>query len=394
MKQTILSIIALFCCAIAAQAQDVIVKRDGSTILTKVLEVNQSDIKYKKFSNQNGPTYTINKSEVMSINYEGGDKDTFEEAAQPAKQETEGKQQIIEAKPAVDNAEIISRYNRTYEHGEAIKDKDKPAKEGLCILGVKEKSVLSSEDIVIEFRQEPYISHYRAATACYNLMNRYKVVLFNKTDSILYVDLGNTFRVMANGTSYTYYDNSQTTVTKGSGSGISANIGAIAGAVGIGGTVGALANGFNVGGGNSSSTSKTFSKQRIISIPPHGRVPIEEHKVVMVSANKSETISEGEVFLCGYLKNAMPSIMRGAKYFYTEYNSPYYADYTISYSKTPDFANMYLVKSTVYLRELIGAWTDGDWYEQWRKAATPQQMRKYIPDYNDYTIVGAFGYVK
>ena len=37
-------------------AQDVVVKKDGSTILAKVLEVNQDNIKYKKFSNQNGPT--------------------------------------------------------------------------------------------------------------------------------------------------------------------------------------------------------------------------------------------------------------------------------------------------------------------------------------------------
>ena len=47
------------------EAQDVIVKRDGSTILAKVLEMNQDNIKYKKFSNQNGPTYTINLSDVM-----------------------------------------------------------------------------------------------------------------------------------------------------------------------------------------------------------------------------------------------------------------------------------------------------------------------------------------
>ena len=39
-------------------AQDVIVKRDGSSIISKVLEVNTDDVKYKKFSNLNGPTYT------------------------------------------------------------------------------------------------------------------------------------------------------------------------------------------------------------------------------------------------------------------------------------------------------------------------------------------------
>ena len=59
------------------QAQDVIVKKDGSTILSKVLEVNTADIKYKKFSNLNGPTYTIDKSDILAINYENGEKDDF-----------------------------------------------------------------------------------------------------------------------------------------------------------------------------------------------------------------------------------------------------------------------------------------------------------------------------
>ena len=57
MKQ--LLFVTFFFCSLCLSAQDVIVKRDGSTILSKVLEVNKTDIKYKKFSNLNGPTYTI-----------------------------------------------------------------------------------------------------------------------------------------------------------------------------------------------------------------------------------------------------------------------------------------------------------------------------------------------
>ena len=67
----------LLICSANISAQDVIVKKDGSTIISKVLEVTIADIKYKKFSNQNGPTYTISKSDVMAINYENGEKDVF-----------------------------------------------------------------------------------------------------------------------------------------------------------------------------------------------------------------------------------------------------------------------------------------------------------------------------
>ena len=72
-----LLILLFVLCSGAASAQDVIVKKDGSTILSKVLEVGQSEIKHKKFDNQDGPTYTIKKSELQSINYQNGAKDTF-----------------------------------------------------------------------------------------------------------------------------------------------------------------------------------------------------------------------------------------------------------------------------------------------------------------------------
>ncbi len=61
-------------------AQDVIVKKDGTTILSKVIEIGSTEVKYKKFSNQNGPTYTITKAEIQAINYENGEKDSFNDA--------------------------------------------------------------------------------------------------------------------------------------------------------------------------------------------------------------------------------------------------------------------------------------------------------------------------
>lgn len=54
-------------------AQDVIVKKDGSTLLSKVLEINSLEIKYKKWSNLEGPIYTIDKKEVSTINYQNGE---------------------------------------------------------------------------------------------------------------------------------------------------------------------------------------------------------------------------------------------------------------------------------------------------------------------------------
>ena len=66
---------------VTAVSQDVILKKDNTTILSKVLEVTSTEIKYKKWSNQDGPTYSISRSEVVSINYQNGDVDRFNDNA-------------------------------------------------------------------------------------------------------------------------------------------------------------------------------------------------------------------------------------------------------------------------------------------------------------------------
>ena len=72
-------IISLICITSIAQAQDVIVKKDNSTILSKVTKIGETEIEYKKWTNLDGPTYAISRSEVISINYQNGEVDKFDE---------------------------------------------------------------------------------------------------------------------------------------------------------------------------------------------------------------------------------------------------------------------------------------------------------------------------
>ncbi len=71
----------LLCIAGMAMAQDVIVMKDQSTIMSKVLEITSTEIKYKKWDNQDGPLYSVSRSEIMSINYENGEVEFFTETA-------------------------------------------------------------------------------------------------------------------------------------------------------------------------------------------------------------------------------------------------------------------------------------------------------------------------
>lgn len=56
-------------------AQDTIALANKQTILCKILEVGSSEIKYKKWSNPEGPTYTTAISDILSISYQNGEKE-------------------------------------------------------------------------------------------------------------------------------------------------------------------------------------------------------------------------------------------------------------------------------------------------------------------------------
>ena len=58
-------------------AQDVITNKNGDETKAKVIEVGQTEIKYKKYTNLNGPIFTVSKSEVFMIKYENGEKEVF-----------------------------------------------------------------------------------------------------------------------------------------------------------------------------------------------------------------------------------------------------------------------------------------------------------------------------
>lgn len=77
MTKSIFTLLALISISITAFSQDVITKKSGEDIQAKILEINQIDVKYKKFDNQNGPTFTLLKSDILIIRYENGTKDIF-----------------------------------------------------------------------------------------------------------------------------------------------------------------------------------------------------------------------------------------------------------------------------------------------------------------------------
>jgi TM2 domain-containing membrane protein YozV/uncharacterized protein YccT (UPF0319 family) len=59
---------------------DVIILKNGQEIQAKVLEVGQTEIKYKNCDNLSGPTFSKNKSEIFMIKYPNGTNTLMEES--------------------------------------------------------------------------------------------------------------------------------------------------------------------------------------------------------------------------------------------------------------------------------------------------------------------------
>lgn len=78
MKSIFFSLFLLLSCT-NLFAQDTIVKRNSEIIIAKILEINPTDVKFKKFNFLDGPTYTESKSGIKMIVYVSGEKDEFEE---------------------------------------------------------------------------------------------------------------------------------------------------------------------------------------------------------------------------------------------------------------------------------------------------------------------------
>jgi hypothetical protein len=79
MKRIFFIILTLGLFTSSVFSQDIITKKTGEDISVKISEVTQTEIKYKKFDNLEGPIFSILKSDVLMIRYENGTKDIFNE---------------------------------------------------------------------------------------------------------------------------------------------------------------------------------------------------------------------------------------------------------------------------------------------------------------------------
>jgi hypothetical protein len=76
--------VALLWSAGVAWSQDIIILKNAEEIKALVLEVGISEVKYKRYENASGPTYTLLKSDIFMIKYGNRTSDTFGQTYSPA----------------------------------------------------------------------------------------------------------------------------------------------------------------------------------------------------------------------------------------------------------------------------------------------------------------------
>lgn len=106
--------------ALSAWANDLIVSVKSERIDAIIQEVSDTEVRYKKASNPNGPTFVMKTSDVATIIYANGDVQAFEHSEQPQPQSLVV---VPEKKPQANKGrfgEITKDDDTYYYNGEAM----------------------------------------------------------------------------------------------------------------------------------------------------------------------------------------------------------------------------------------------------------------------------------
>ena len=221
-------------------------------------------------------------------------------------------QEMVYVGPDKHNQKVISRYNRCHYRltlAQTLLSHSGKSKDFTAIFGVKTNSLMSNDDIEINFLKK-WVDN-----PIYNDKEDrvYFVQIKNKTSDTIYIDRSRCFRTDSDGSRYCYYD--------------------------------------------SSKQSDTLATKRMMAIPPHAKRNLTDYRwVKRKGSNYAEIVEYPEEFLWNLDAAGMYEgyVSYDEVRYFTEENSPFYRTFLIAYSKQDDFATYSLATINFYIREIIG----------------------------------------
>lgn len=323
-------------------AQDIISMRNGDIIKAVIQEISQTEIKYKKHSNPNGPFFIVDKGDVLSILYANGEQEILEGNAN-----VENKKSSNYIDPIADEENDLIKEEVNIHYANNFKVKNKAAKKGVPLMWVTENSIVSTKDISMRIIGTFVKPSGKTEGGGYV---RYFIELANKTQKNIYIDKVNSFRIDQNGMANSFFDNRIMNFSNSQGAGMGIGLGSITNALGIGGILGSIANGISVGRGSSHGTSTTYIDESIMIIPPNGKRYISEERYEN-NGDQRNLISEAESYMFDV---AQIGLKDGEVREFNDDNTPYHISYIIIYSSSPDFKSYSSLNVHLYAKYIIG----------------------------------------
>ena len=309
--------------AIKIDKKDIVMfTNDGKIYPVYEVSFGKNTVSFKLQDKKKAPTETMDKSEIFLIRNSDGTSTIFskQKASADAPQSIQIQttpttkyiyQSVSQNKPAQisqiangtiiaqdlieKNAQMIAEFNARPIPYDEDKDKGKQYGGGGNLIlkyAFSPNSVLETEDISVKYNIVRYYTNRLGGDKITDVRDEADkrkgqgwkggqgigVSLTNKSNRVIFIDLGNSYMSMA-GESTPYYVPSATSVSKSTSTGVGINMGAVAGVLGVSGSLGTLASGVNVGGGNTTETTHITYSQRVISIPPHSTFKLENRPI-------------------------------------------------------------------------------------------------------------------
>ena len=221
-------------------------------------------------------------------------------------------QRMVFVGPDNNNQKVIRRYNRCHFRESLVVPLTKygtKAKDFTAIFGVKSNSLMSNDDIEINFLKK-WVDN-----PIYNDKEDrvYFVQIKNKTADTIYIDRSHCFRMDSDGSRYCYFDPDK--------------------------------------------RRDTLATKRLFAIPPHAKRNLTDYRwVKRKNGNYAEIVEYPEEFLWNLESAGMYEgfVNYGETKYFTENNSPFYRSFVITYSKQEDFSTYSMLTANFYIREITG----------------------------------------
>lgn len=188
-----------------------------------------------------------------------------------------------------------------------------------------------------------------------------RIKVTNKTDKIIFIDLGTSY-LKKNDIASVIYTPTITTTMTGQSIGAGVNLGNIADAVGIGGMVGTALGGVTIGWNKGSSASTTTYAQRFLSVPPKSAILLEDIPILTPGSEKAlgdlfyfKEMGMGKQKCIWCLSHKFSDVESGKIKEYTEDNTLFTIGCYLNYSFSEDFKSSNGIETTYYVKKLIGS---------------------------------------